>query len=93
MKVGVVKESFPDERRVALVPAGLSALGKAEMGVVVESGAGQAAGFSDAAYEEKGARVVADRGEVFASADVILQVRCLGANPEAGRADLELLRR
>ena len=47
-------------------------------------GAGRGAGFLDNAYVEKGARVIGDRSELFKSADVILQVRGLGADPEAG---------
>jgi NAD(P) transhydrogenase subunit alpha len=60
--------------------------------VVVEANAGSPAGFTDAAYVDKGAGIAAGRTEVFARADVILQVRSLGANPEAGRADLERMR-
>jgi len=87
MKVAVLKETFPGERRVALVPANIAALAKAGAEVVVESGAGSAAGFKDAEYAEKGAQVVVGR-EAACLADVLLQVRCLGANPQAGRADL-----
>ena len=87
MKVAVLQESFPGERRVAIVPAHIPQLTKAGLEVVVEKGAGVAAGFSDAHYTEKGAHVVSDRAEARA-ADVILQVRSLGANPEHGRADL-----
>ncbi|MEW6324500.1 MAG: Re/Si-specific NAD(P)(+) transhydrogenase subunit alpha [Nitrospirota bacterium] len=93
MIVGVPKETFPQERRVALIPAAVPALAKAKLDVLVEAGAGLSAGFPDAAYQEKGARIAAQRAEVFASADVILQVRGAGANPDAGRADLALLRR
>ena len=46
MNVAVLKESFPGERRVALVPAGVAPLGKAGVAVAVEAGAGMAAGFS-----------------------------------------------
>lgn len=91
MKVAVLKETYPGERRVALVPASIPALAKAGAEVVVESGAGSAAGFPDAEYSEKGAQVVSSRQEAFA-ADVLLQVRCLGANPQAGQADLPHLR-
>jgi len=58
----------------------------------VERGAGAAAGFPDSEYEKHGARLVNSPGEVFRAADVILQVRTLGANPDAGRADLAFLR-
>ena len=68
-------------------------LAKSGVEFVVETGAGAAAGFSDAEYQEKGARVAATRAEVFAAAEVLAQVRTLGANPEAGAADLPLFRR
>jgi len=92
MIVGVVKESFPGETRVALVPAMLPQLERVGIEVLVESGAGSAAGFLDSEYENKGAAVVGSRDEIFKRADVLAQVRALGANPEAGRADLEKLR-
>ncbi len=91
MIVGVVKETFPGERRVALVPAAVQALTGAGLKVLVESGAGTAAGFPDADYEEKGAKVVSGRAEVFGAADAVCQVRTLGANPTEGHADLELM--
>jgi H+-translocating NAD(P) transhydrogenase subunit alpha len=87
MKVAVLKETFPGERRVALVPASVPALIKAGAEVLIEPGAGSAAGFADAEYIQKGAQAAGGR-EAALAADVLLQVRCLGANPQAGRADL-----
>src|SRR5437762_2920168 len=75
MKIGIVAEKFPGERRVALVPGSLAALTKAGLDVLVEEGAGREAGFPDAVYAEKGAQVVANRADVFAAADIMLQVR------------------
>jgi NAD(P) transhydrogenase subunit alpha len=92
MIIGAVKESFPHERRVALIPAAVRALAKAGLEVLIESGAGGPAGFPDEVYTEKGAGVLPSRAEVFEKAGVILQVRSFGANPEAGRADLDLMR-
>jgi NAD(P) transhydrogenase subunit alpha len=92
MIVGVPKETFPGEKRVAIVPAVIPFLTKANLEVSIEAGAGVPAGFPDASYEEKGVRIVQDRGALFQSANVILQVRGLGANPEAGRPDLDLFR-
>jgi NAD(P) transhydrogenase subunit alpha len=92
MIVGVPKETFPGETRVSLVPAALGPLRNKGLEVIVEAGAGADAGYSDQLYEEKGAGIVPSRSELFARADVITQVRTLGANPEAGRSDLELLR-
>ena len=92
MKVAVVRETYPGERRVALVPAVVPLLIKAGWQVLVETGAGEAAGFSDEEYRAKGVEEFADRKTAFEQADVVLQVRSLGSNNEAGRADLELLR-
>lgn len=92
MIAGVLKETFAGERRVAIVPAVIPTLTKAGIEVWVEAGAGQAAGFSDPAYQEKGARIVPQRAEFFSRSDVLLQVRSLCANREAARGDLALLR-
>ena len=92
MLIGVTNETFPGEDRVALIPATVPALVGKGLEVIVEAGAGTAAGFPDQQYIDKGARIAADRGDVFA-ADVVLQVRSLGANAEAGQADLELMRK
>lgn len=92
MIIGIPKESFPGERRVALTPEAAASLAKVGAEIAIESGAGAAAGYPDPAYEERGVQI-ASRADLFARADVILQVRTLGANPEEGRTDLELLRR
>ncbi|WP_315854443.1 Re/Si-specific NAD(P)(+) transhydrogenase subunit alpha [Aquisphaera giovannonii] len=86
------REIYPGERRVALVPAAVPGLAKAGIEVVVEAGAGEAAGYPDDAFRAKGARVLAGRGEVFGAADVVVQVLCHGANDRNGDADLPLLR-
>ncbi len=90
MLVGVPKETFPGERRVALVPGVLASLKKAGMDVVVESGAGLSAGIADDAYSEKGAQI-GDRAAAF-DADVVTLVRALGANEAEGSADLQSAR-
>jgi NAD(P) transhydrogenase subunit alpha len=91
--VGVPKESYPGERRVALVPVVVPMLAKAGVEVVVEAGAGEPAGYPDAAYVEKGAKIAADRAAVFSASDIIVQVLCYGSNDVTGQADLPLLRR
>ncbi|MBN1490384.1 MAG: Re/Si-specific NAD(P)(+) transhydrogenase subunit alpha [Phycisphaerae bacterium] len=93
MIVGIPCETFPGERRVALVPAIAQRFAKAGLDVLLEGGAGAAAGFPDEQYREKGANVAASRDEVFRAADVVLQVRAFSANPDAGRADLTRLRK
>lgn len=92
MIVGLPKETFPGERRVALTPSVLPALAKAGLEVLFEAGAGAAAGFPDEQYLAQGGRAADAREALFAQAEVIVQARGLGANPEAGRADLALLR-
>lgn len=91
MLVAVLKETFPGERRVALIPANIPALTKGGLEVVVEEGAGTAAGFGDAQYTARGARVAADRSELF-RADIVLQVRVCGTHERAERGDLARLR-
>jgi len=92
MIVGVPRESFPGERRVALVPAAIPNLTKAGLEVAVEAGAGAAAGYPDADFAAKGAKIAADRAEVFRAADIVLQILCYGSNDKTGKADLPLFR-
>jgi NAD(P) transhydrogenase subunit alpha len=93
MIVGVPRESFPGERRVALVPAALANLAKAGIEVLVEAGAGAQAGYPDAEYTAKGAKIVSQRSEIFRQADIIAQVLAHGANDKTGSADLPLFHR
>ncbi|RUL83318.1 Re/Si-specific NAD(P)(+) transhydrogenase subunit alpha [Tautonia sociabilis] len=88
MIIGIVRESFPGERRVALIPASVPALTKAGFEVLVEPGAGAPAGYPDESYQQKGASLAGSRDEVFSRADVLFHVLGFGANPEAGRDDL-----
>ena len=79
MKCGVVKETYPGERRVALVPAVLATLAKAGMTVMIEAGAGRGGrDFADQAYRDQGATIVPRREEVFAAAT------CRRSGPGAG---------
>ena len=89
--VGVPKETFPGERRVALIPDVVPLVIKAGGEVLIETGAGARAGIIDESYTKKGAKITS-REDIFAKSDVIFQVRALGANPEAGRADLDKMR-
>ncbi len=87
MRLAVPLETYPGERRVALIPAAIGPLKKLGLEISVEAGAGQQAGYPDQAYLEAGAEIVTDRESLF-SADIIVQVRTAGANPEGLRADL-----
>src|SRR5260370_592738 len=93
MIVGIPRETCPSERRVALVPATVPNLTKAGLQVVMEAGAGVEAGYPDADYAAKGAKILADRAEVFRTADILVQILCYGSNDKTGKADVALFRR
>ncbi|MCG6920447.1 MAG: NAD(P) transhydrogenase subunit alpha [Acidobacteria bacterium] len=82
MKAGVLKETWPGERRVAVVPAALAALERAGVEVAIESGAGVAAGFTDAEFSVKGASVVG-REDILSSCPLLLSVRSLAGGHDA----------
>jgi NAD(P) transhydrogenase subunit alpha len=84
MTVGVPRESASGETRVALIPASIPPIKKAGLDVIVEAGAGTAAGFPDEQYQAQGATVVS-RADVFGKADIILQVRAAPGDPSALR--------
>ncbi|OGC94254.1 MAG: NAD(P) transhydrogenase subunit alpha [candidate division Zixibacteria bacterium RBG_16_53_22] len=90
MILGFAKETYPGEKRAALVPSVLPGLKKAGFDFVMETGAGLASGFNDAAYQERGARIVPDRQEVIRASDIILYVRGLGADRETSGRDMSL---
>jgi NAD(P) transhydrogenase subunit alpha len=91
--IGVPKEIYPGERRVALVPLVVPILAKSGCEVVIEAGAGEEAGYPDSHYVQKGAKIIAQRAALFETADIIVQVLCYGSNDITGKADLPLLRR
>ncbi len=91
LKVGVLRESSPGERRVAFAPSALTVFAKTGIELLLEPGAGAAAGFPDAEFSAKGV-VLTPREQIFRDSSVILQVRAPGANPETGAADLALMR-
>ena len=80
MKVGIPRETWPGETRVAVVPATVAGLVKSGLEVVVEQGAGVAAGFTDEAYRAQGAAVV-PRADVFKTSAVLLEVRATPGDP------------
>lgn len=75
MRLGVLRETAPQERRVALVPQGVERLRAAGHEVVMEAGAGERASFPDAAYLKAGAKVSAERGKILAESEVLLSVQ------------------
>jgi NAD(P) transhydrogenase subunit alpha len=92
MIAGVIAETLAGERRVALTPAVIPTLVKAGMTVLVQSGAGDSAGYPDQAFAEKGAEIVPTAADVVARADLLLRVRLSPPGTTAGQADLELTR-
>ena len=75
MKVGVVKETLPGERRVAVVPDTVSKLIAAKLEVALQSGAGSEAFYIDDAYQKAGATLVPDARSVLSQADAVLKVQ------------------
>jgi H+-translocating NAD(P) transhydrogenase subunit alpha len=90
MIVGIPRETFPGERRVALVPGSIPTLAKGGLEVMVEAGAGAQAGYPDAEYASKGAQIIPERSDLFAAADVVVQVLSYGSNDSTGQADVPL---
>jgi NAD(P) transhydrogenase subunit alpha len=86
--LGIPRETLDGERRVAMTPAAMPSITRAGIDVIVESGAGEAAGFPDVAYADRGA-TIAGRDEVF-EADIVAMVRVLGG--DAASPDLKRLR-
>ena len=92
MIIGVPLELKTGEQRVAFTPGNVSACTKKGATVLIQTNAGKAAGFLDSDYEQAGAQIVGSREEVFAQADIVLQVQSFGANGENSGGDLDLLR-
>ena len=91
LKLGVPKEIHAGERRVAVVPRMAAKLAKLGFDVIVESGAGDSAAFTDQAYVEAGARIVADTASVWGEADLVLKVREPEMNKALDRHEADLL--
>jgi len=92
MIVGITKETFKGEKRVALIPDSVQSISKIGCELLIEKGAGVEAGFTNEEYIAKGARIAKSRSEVFNNSDIIAQVRGLGANIDGYAADLELMK-
>ncbi|MBT4832696.1 MAG: Re/Si-specific NAD(P)(+) transhydrogenase subunit alpha [Porticoccaceae bacterium] len=92
MIIGIPSEIKAGEKRVAMSPANVQSLTDKSAKVLIQADAGSAAGYPDAEYTAAGATVTADRAEIFASADIILQVQSFGSNNDNSDGDLALLR-
>jgi NAD(P) transhydrogenase subunit alpha len=91
MKVGIPKEIYPHESRVATVPETVSKIKKLGFDVVIQAGAGDAASFADALYVEAGASIAPSAAALYAEADVVLKVRQPIATGD-GKHEVDLLR-
>lgn len=92
MKFGIPKEIAGGETRVAVVPKMVAQLKKGGGDVLVQSGAGQAASYSDAEYEEAGATIVGDAPSLYAEADIVLKVQPPGMNEDVGKHEVEMMK-
>ena len=92
MIVGIPAEIKTAEKRVAMSPANVQSLTDKGVKVLFQTNAGDAAGYPDGLYTEAGATLSSDRAEIFAQADIILQVQSFGSNNENSEADLASLR-
>ena len=92
MIIGIPSEIKPGERRVAMSPSNVLALAKKEVDVFFQSGAGKLAGYPDEDYAAAGATIVDARSDIFAAADIILQVQTFGANNVNSDQDLSLVK-
>jgi NAD(P) transhydrogenase subunit alpha len=90
--IGIPAEIKTAEKRVAMSPANVQSLTDKGVKVLFQTNAGDAAGYPDGLYSEAGATISADRAEIFAQADIILQVQSFGSNNENSEADLASLR-
>ena len=92
MIIGIPSEIKDGENRVAMSPENVLAFSSLGIKVLLQTEAGVAAGYSDQSYVDAGASLILDRGELFAAADIIVQVQGLGANTENGEDDLPLIK-
>jgi NAD(P) transhydrogenase subunit alpha len=91
MKVGIPRETYAGERRVAATPMTVSRMRKLGLEVVVQAGAGEAADYSDAAYMETGAEIAPDAAALWGQADIVLKVRAPSMPPD-GPSEADLLK-
>jgi NAD(P) transhydrogenase subunit alpha len=91
LKIGIPKEIFPGECRVAATPNTASVLQKMGFRVLVEAGAGAAANFPDETYGEVGCELISDTSTLWESADIILKVRSPEFHTTLGKHEAELL--
>ena len=92
MIIGIPSEIKSGEQRVAMSPANVQSLTDKGIKVLFQTNAGDAAGYPDAEYAAAGATITTDRADIFAQAEIILQVQSFGSNNDNSEADLAALR-
>ena len=91
--LGVPKEIIGGEKRVGIVPESLAKLSSLGFEIRVEKDAGKEAGFLDSDYEAHGAKIVSSASELYSAADVVVKVERPEQHPEAGKHELEMLKK
>jgi NAD(P) transhydrogenase subunit alpha len=92
MNIGIPKEIHEGERRVAATPDTAKRLQKLGFDVQIESGAGEAASFTDEAYRAAGCTIVDGTAALWSSSDIVAKVRAPAYNPGTGQEEVEMLR-
>jgi H+-translocating NAD(P) transhydrogenase subunit alpha len=92
LRIGVPKEIYEGETRVALVPKIVAQLKKDGQEILVEADAGKQAFFSNAEYEGAGARIIPDARSIYTEADIILKVQPPQQNKTTGRHEVEMMK-
>jgi len=90
--IGVPKEIYPGENRVAMVPDIAGKLIKKGFEVLIQSDAGLNAGFTNQEYEKAGVKVLSDLQELYSKSDIILKVQRPIEHPQYGKNELELMK-
>lgn len=93
LTIGIPRETDPLEKRVAATPASVVRLKKLGFDVMLQAGAGAAAGFEDAEYAEVGATFVPTADELWERADVVIKVRPPAPDPNSGKHEADLMRK
>ena len=91
MKIVVPKESYSGEKRVATTPEIVEKLVKRGYSVSIETGAGNGASFSDAAFRDAGAETVSDTAKLYEGADIVLKVRAPQMGDDGGVNEIDLI--
>lgn len=89
--IGIPKEIYPGERRVAATPDTAKTLQNLGFQVLIEAGAGESAGFSDGTYTEAGCQIAPNASALWGAADIVLKVRPPTIHPELDKHEAELL--